>query len=370
MPDPNGPGRSCPVSYRTRPEDLAATASLATTTLYVVGGLYGSVAALEAVLARAAREAPAPLLVFNGDFHYLDVETDSFRTVAEAVAAHRATRGNVEAELCSAAEDAGCGCGYPPYVDDATVDRSNQVMARLRATAATLPELVAPLAALPAQLAVEVGGVRVGIVHGDPEGLAGWRLALEALEPGDAEVRARTGFRGPTTTPEQIGDWLRRGQVRVLACTHTGLPYAQDVPLDGARGLVVNNGTAGLPSFTGLRAGVLTRLSADPAPPPDALYGRALDGLRCDALPVRYDPDRREHELLAAWPPGSPAHLSYAARLRDSTPLRLEQAARGAVTVALPASAASPALSGARAAHGQAGDVGRAPRPRTANGWP
>jgi hypothetical protein len=30
-----------------------------------------------------------------------------------------------------------------------------------------------------------VGGQRIGILHGDPESLAGWRLALEAMEPGD-----------------------------------------------------------------------------------------------------------------------------------------------------------------------------------------
>lgn len=335
-------GRSCPLSYRLRPEDLAAPAACSATTLYVVGGLYGSVAALDAVLARVAQE-PSAVVVFNGDFHYLDVAEDDFRRIAEDVSGHLATRGNVETELATAGDDAGCGCGYPDYVDDRTVERSNAVMSRLRQTAQRLPELVAPLGELPRQLVVEVGGLRVAVLHGDPEQLAGWRLALEAMEPGDDDVRTWTGFEGTGTSPEQVRDWLRRGQAQVLACTHTGLPYAQDVAAqdgaapDGSVGLVVNNGAAGLPCFAGLQAGVMTRLSTDLRPPQDALYGVELAGVRCDAVPVRYDVARRQRELLASWPPGSPAHTSYAQRLVTGTPLRLEQAARGAVRLAVSA---------------------------------
>lgn len=324
------PEHNCPVSYRARPEDLAGPAVRTSQTLYVVGGLYGSVSALDAILARAAQEDSPVLLVFNGDFHYLDVADDDFRAIAAGVAGHLCTRGNVETELAGEDNDAGCGCGYPDYVEDATVEASNAVMGRLRRAARRLPELVAPLKALPRQVVVEVGGVRVGVLHGDPEHLAGWRLALEALEPGDREVRSWTGFRGPGTSRAQVRDWLRRGRVQVLACTHTGLPYLQGCVSDRAPAAVANNGSAALPSFSGLRAGVLTRVSADSFPPSDALYGMQLEGARCDALPVRYDIERREREFLASWPPGSAAHRTYARRLREGTPLRIPQAARGA----------------------------------------
>jgi hypothetical protein len=63
-------------------------------------------------------------------------------------------------------------------------------MTRLRATAARFPELVE----LPRYLTASVGGRRVGILHGDPESLAGWRLALEAMEPGDPLVRRHIGW--------------------------------------------------------------------------------------------------------------------------------------------------------------------------------
>ena len=38
-----------------------------------------------------------------------------------------------------------------------------------------------------------VAGTRVGVVHGDPDSLAGWSFAVEAMEPGDAALRAALG---------------------------------------------------------------------------------------------------------------------------------------------------------------------------------
>jgi hypothetical protein len=170
------PGRSCPLAYQYRPEALAQPAQVQADTLFVVGGLYGNAAALQAVLQRADREPGGPATIaFNGDFHWLDVDPEDFRTISETVLAHHASKGNVEAELASE-EDAGCGCAYPEYVSDKVVDRSNQIMTRLRATAMQFPGLVRRLGELPRFLTASVGGQRVGIVHGDPRSLAGWRL--------------------------------------------------------------------------------------------------------------------------------------------------------------------------------------------------
>jgi hypothetical protein len=197
-------GRSCPIGYRYQPEVLAQAARLEADTLYVVGGLYGNLVALRAVLERADREPGGPAaVVFNGDFHWLDVDPDDFRAVSQAVLARHATKGNVEAELGSE-DDGGCGCGcaYPDYVGDEVVERSNQIITRLRATAGRSPELVRRMGELPRYLTASVAGERAGIIHGDPESLAGWRLALEAMEPG-AGSRPRlpscwTGFVAPT----------------------------------------------------------------------------------------------------------------------------------------------------------------------------
>jgi hypothetical protein len=134
----------------------AKPAQLEADTLYVVGGLYGNPAALAAVLERADQEPGGPAtIVFNGDFHWLDVDPDDFRTISETVLAHHATKGNVEAELAAEDETAGCGCAYPDYVGDDVVDRSNQIIGRLRATAAKFPELVGRLGALPRYLTAD-----------------------------------------------------------------------------------------------------------------------------------------------------------------------------------------------------------------------
>ena len=324
-------GRSCPLAYRYQPEALAGPAQLAAGTLYVVGGLYGNLAALHAVLERAGREPGGPVtVVFNGDFHWLDVDPEEFEAISEAVLGHHATKGNVEHELASE-QDAGCGCAYPDYIGDQVVQRSNQIMTRLRATASRFPGLVGRLGALPRHLTASVGGHRVGILHGDPESLAGWRLALEAMEPGDPAVRRQVGWRGTPTTTTDLLDWFGRADVQVLASTHTGLPYAQLVPDGGAHRLVINNGTAGLPNFADTTYGIMTRLSDDPRPPADSLYGVRVGGLRGDALPVRFDPGRWKERLLAQWPPGSPGHRSYFTRSTGGTHLQLHQAARDGV---------------------------------------
>jgi hypothetical protein len=41
------------------------------------------------------------------------------------------------------------GCAYPDYVGDEVVDRSNQIMTRLRATARQFPQVVRRLGDLP-----------------------------------------------------------------------------------------------------------------------------------------------------------------------------------------------------------------------------
>ena len=217
------------------------------------------------------------MVVFNGDFHWLDVDARDFQAISESALTHRATQGNVEASLVLGHRD--CGCAYPDYVDDTTVAHSNAVAARLRHTASQFPDLQKKISLLPHHLTVAVAGERVGIVHGDPTSLAGWRLALEAMEPPDPVVRP-TSFSGPPTDGSVVADWLRRANVSVLCCTHTGLPFAQDFTVEGHRYLVINNGSVGLPCFSEPCCGVMTRLSGQPDPPPDSLYGTRIGRLR------------------------------------------------------------------------------------------
>jgi hypothetical protein len=302
------PGRSCPVAYRYSPRVFDREPELHADTLYVVGGLYGNVEALEALGALAAREAGPVALVFNGDFHWFDVADGEFAHVTHAVLAHAALRGNVETEIAGEDSGAGCGCAYPADVSDAEVSRSNLILERLRATAARAPQLRARLAALPMHLTARVGAARIGIVHGDAASLAGWGFARDRLDdPGHRRW---------------IEAMFAEARVDAFASTHTCLPALRRF----AGGVVANNGAAGMPNLAGTRHGILTRIGVRPHAGRERLYGLEAAGVAIEALAIDYDHVRWVERFSAAWPEGSPAHASYFRRIAEGTRFTLADA--------------------------------------------
>jgi hypothetical protein len=187
------PGRSCPPGYGYRAADLAGAPELIADTLYVIGGLYGNLQALDAIEAMAARESGPVTLVFNGDFHWFDVDPVAFARIEAVVGDHHALRGNVETELASGPGEAGCGCAYPEWVGDDEVSRSNAIIERLAETAAGLPGVRERLAALPMLLRGRVGDLPLAIVHGDAESLAGWGFSQEQVDDPLQQQKIRRG---------------------------------------------------------------------------------------------------------------------------------------------------------------------------------
>ncbi len=303
------PGRVCPVRYRYGPRAIADAKEQSAEVLYVVGGLYGNAPALDAVERMAAAEAGTVRLCFNGDFNWFNVDDAGFRAVNGRVLQHDAILGNVEAEFGAPDDAAGCGCAYPESVDEGIVARSNAIHARLKRTAARHPDLLAKISALPMVARYRVGAIRVGVVHGDADALAGWRFDPSSLDdPGDADWRA-AAFDG--------------ARVDVFASTHTCLPAIRRFGADGALA-IANNGAAGMPNARGRCFGLLTRIGARPSPHL-ACYGCKLAGVFIDALPVHYDDVRWQREFLANWPAGSPAWLSYFDRIAHGPEYRLQQ---------------------------------------------
>jgi hypothetical protein len=302
------PGRSCPRHYRYSPAVFSRPAELQARSLYIVGGLYGNPFALDAVLALARRESAT--LVFNGDFNWFDAEPTEFQSINETVLQHAALRGNVETEIAGEDAGAGCGCAYPEWVGDAEVERSNEILARLRSTTREFPGLRARLGSLPMHLVAEVGGLRVGIVHGDAESLAGWQFSQEALRDRSECVRSLLAATG----------------IDVFACTHTCLPVMQDFATPRGAALVVNNGATGMPNFRDTHFGLATRIAREPSP--DALYGTQVGTLFVEAMPVRYDHDAWLARFDRVWPEGSPASLSYRKRIASGPAYELNQAPR------------------------------------------
>jgi predicted phosphodiesterase len=320
----NGPGRACPVDYRYGAHALAAAATIEAETLYVAGGLYGNPFALDALLELAAAE-PGARVVFNGDFNWFNVDAAEFRRINEAVLAHTATRGNVETELAHAERGAGCGCGYPDWVGDAEVERSNRILERLRATAAAERGLTDRLSGLPMFAVARVGETRVGIVHGDADSLAGWAFSQEKLATEPGLSAAASAF--------------ETARVGVIASSHTCLPVLQPVATSLGEAVLVNNGAAGMPNFAGTRHGLVTRISVRAPLPNAALYGMTSGGVHVHAIPVHYDASAWERKFTAQWPAGSDGSLSYHQRICNGPAYSVAKAlrviARPAVSLAL-----------------------------------
>jgi hypothetical protein len=313
-----GAGRSCPASYGYGPAVFRRAPDFAADTLYVIGGLYGNPQALDQVERIAAAE-PAATLAFNGDFHWFDTDPAVFADINRRVLRHIALRGNVETELAAADAGFGCGCGYPDDVSDAEVERSNQILKLLRETALTQPLQRAMLGGLPMHALAQVGGARVGIVHGDAQALAGWRFAQDRLD--DPEAQA------------ELPDQFRKANVDIFASSHTCLPALRRFDAEGRVHAVINNGAAGMPNFHGTRHGVISRIAT--TPPPGSLPvlhqqtwevgGRML---HVAAVALEYDHPRWQERFLADWPPGSAAHASYFGRITHGPAYTLQQAYR------------------------------------------
>ena len=289
------PGRSCPVSYRYAPRVFRREPELRAETLFVAGGVYGNVEALQALCALAERERA--VIVFNGDFHWFDTDPADFERIDAEVARHAALRGNVETEIAHDDDAAGCGCAYPADVSDAVVSSSNEILARLRATARRFPQRRERLAALPMHLVAQVGEARIGIVHGDATSLAGWGFAHDRLAAASHQPWLSAMFEA--------------ANVAAFASTHTCLPAIRAV----AGGLVANNGASGMPNFAGTRFGLATRISVRRCDPSIRVLGGRAAGVHFDAVRLDYDHDAWMRRFLRSWPAGSPAHASYYPRL-------------------------------------------------------
>ena len=311
------PGRICPVAYRYSPRVFQRRPELTAETIYVVGGLYGNVEALEELHSMAAAETGPVAIVFNGDYHWFDVRVDDFLAIEAGVRGHWRLRGNVETEIAHDDGEAGCGCAYPVDVSDADVSRSNEIVARLRQTAIASGIDRRALAMLPMHLVASVGETRVGIVHGDATSLAGWGFAHDRL---DSPSHRRW-----------IESVFRDAGVDIFASTHTCLPAFRHYMHAHGDGLIANNGAAGMPNFVDKRCGVVTRISRTASR--HALFGLDLKGTHVEALRLRFDPRRWIERFEAAWPAGSAAHESYFRRISEGPRYTLAQAEPRRITI-------------------------------------
>lgn len=297
------PGRSCPLAYRYSAKVFDRPADLQADTLYVVGGLYGNPFALDAIEALFALESGTKRMAFNGDFHWFDVDSALFSSINARVHQYTALRGNVETELASDVQDAGCGCAYPSHVTDADVARSNAILQRLRETARQHPIQRSALVTLPMHAVAQVGTARIGVVHGDAQSLAGWQFDPAALDD-------------PANRP-WLDSVFAQARVDAFASSHTCAPALRHWQgKNGQSHAVINNGAAGMGHAPGHTHGTITRISMHPAPPGVAVLNETrLHGVYLQAVRIDFDNARWQSQFLTQWPPGSAAHVSYWPRI-------------------------------------------------------
>lgn len=306
-------GRICPLNYRINLKDIKESTSTSCETIYIIGGLYGNWAALNTILQRKRQEEAENnstiTLLFNGDFNWLNSTRETFKSINQEVFKHLALKGNVECEIATPTQGAGCGCAYPDSILDQTVTHSNNIIKKLQKIAAYNQEIIAKLAELPSFLNVSVGELKITALHGDPDSIAGWGLGIDAMPPIGQNSKC-------------ISSWFTQTEADVFSCSHTCLPFIQD--FDDR--LVVNNGSAGMPNFKKNLSGIITRISTYKTNLP-TLYGTKLKDCYIDAIAIDWNSEWDDW-FIQHWPSGSPASSSYYSRFIDGPDFTIAQANR------------------------------------------
>lgn len=351
-------GRNCPLSYRYKIEEFEVSPIIAST-IYVIGGLYGNVPSLEKILEMKIQEEKILNskvdLIFNGDFNWFNIDDVSFQKINQTVFQYKAIKGNVEEELYNSIKknrnliepNVGCGCSYPEYVGDKTVQRSNEIIKILKETSRKPQNinLTQSFGNLSKYLLIQLqkgdttnpeNYSRIGILHGDTESLSGWKFSVEVMEPLDFQLRK--SFEVPSdmiTSQEYILKQFQKLKVDALAVTHTCLPFSQDFydSVNLKRYVIVNNGSSGMPNFANTSFGLLSRISLFPLPTSSSslksLYSYQTSNLYFDSLIIEYDSSQFIKQFLSNWSSNSPAYLSYFGRIQSGPNFQIHQAVRG-----------------------------------------
>lgn len=270
--------------------------------IYIIGGLYGNIFSVETFNRMAREEASAPLMIFNGDMHWFDVEYDDFMKVENNTHGIKLL-GNVEFELPTSPEKADCGCNYPPDVDEGTVARSNVIHSSMKKNmmgTAILEELAAREKAM----AISAMGLTIAITHGDEKSMSGWDCARDALQ--------KDGRRN------ELSAWLKENHIDILATTHTCLPAITAVD----NSVVSNNSSAGMANVRGKTYGLITRIAKTPHS--KAVATKRVKDVYVELVKVEFPMEPFVEHFDQCWPEGSPASVSHRDRIVEGTAVEEE----------------------------------------------
>ncbi len=300
------PAASCPARLPTYPSGRrfdAARPDVAADVLYVVGGLYGNLAALDAV-ERLAAQADArpdgrvqrrlPLVRRRAGL----VRRDRARRRAPSCACAATSRPRSRAPTTSAPAAAA-----PIPIRAARTSCSARTKSWRAARRAIRGARARAPRGLPMHLVAQVGALARR--HRARRRRLARRLALRA---GGAR---RSGASRPGSPRSR-----RAAQVDVFASTHTCLAALRDFALPAGRLTVINNGAAGMPNFAGTRLRRDHR--ASPTAPSRIRRSTACSATACSStrIAVALRPARVSRSLPDALAGSArPAHMSYYQRI-------------------------------------------------------
>lgn len=241
------------------------------TTIAIFGDIHGNLPALEAVLSDIDARGLTALYCLGDLVGYATWPNEVVATIrARGIPT---LMGNYDQGVGNDSDD--CGCAYKT-----DIERQRGELSIAWSNARTTAENKAFLRALPAHIPVQVGDLKVLLVHGSP------RKVNEYLfedRPDDYFVRIMDGV-----------------DADVLVCGHTHLPYHKTLP-DGRH--IINAGSVGKPKDKNPQAGYVT-LTAE---------GRQLI---VDFIRVPYDVERAAAAIEATPEVGGMPH-AFAQMLRD-----------------------------------------------------
>jgi hypothetical protein len=336
---------------RPRSSSASATTTIPTTNLsptipkntilYVVGGLYGNVFALDALQQHIQKYETGNNyhIYFNGDFNFFNTCTQSWNEINERVLNMKqatCTAGNIERAVCENSTFQSCGCDYPSYVDPQVSKYANEITKQLHQIAWSTDNgeksswIRKRLLELPPFQLIHIDHQnhhtdRIAILHGDLNSVSGWDFAVEVMEPLDERIRKIVNHNNnnnqlPITNRQELQDDLSALGVNIIACSHTCVPFAQYIT---AKSVIFNNGAAGIPNFANMPGiGLVTRIDTSSSSsrnvmiPHGSLYGTTIGNCRIDGIAIPYDQDKFVKFFLSRHPPpSSPAYLSYYKRI-------------------------------------------------------
>lgn len=295
-------GRNCSLDYLLSKNWIENIYNTDKKVIYIIGGLYGNHIAMQEIIKLASDEKTEPLLVFNGDVHWFDVEFEDFSNIEHLTSQGIKLLGNVEYELTKTEDTLGCGCNYPDDVSDGVVERSNDIHKTMKENV-QYSSLLKDIKKRERAMCVVALGQKIAITHGDEKNMAGWQCSSENLKILERQ--------------QELNLWLEHNRINIMATTHTCLPAV----LEFENKVVINNGSSGMANTKEETYGLLTRIALDSHP--KAIVSKKVDNVYVELVKIDFNLLQFLEWFDKKWPEDSPASISYRNRITNGTSLEV-----------------------------------------------